>query len=95
MVFLAGVAAGVAVWRGIAAADSAAGLAHPQVDPPAASLEAFLATGYRSSWLGELDLVYVGADRHRHGSLIAVVNAAQSVPTVALCVAVQPRRRSA
>ena len=95
MVVLAGVAAGVAAWRGIAAANSAAGLAHPQVDPPAASLEAFLAAGYRSRRLGELDLVYVGADRHFHRSLIAVVSAAHSVPTVALCIAVQLRRRSA
>jgi hypothetical protein len=78
MVVVAGVATGVAVGRGVAA-DLTAGLTHAQMDPPAAGLEAFLAALDRTGWLGQVDLVQVGADGHGQASLIAAAKVAPSV----------------
>ena len=62
---LAGVGAGVAVGRGVAAAHVAAGQAGPQVDPAASRLQAVLTA---LDGLGRLDadLVEVGAGGHGH-----------------------------
>src|SRR5581483_11984607 len=60
---------GVAIRRGVAAADLPAGLAHPQVNPPGADLQALLAAGDRLRQLGDPDLVEVRALRwSRHTS---------------------------
>src|SRR5215210_253262 len=65
VVRLRGVAAGVPVGRGVAAADLPAGLAHPQVHPAVARLQALLAAGDLVR-LGEvLDLVEVRAGGHQ------------------------------
>src|SRR5215216_2217564 len=79
MVVVAGVATGVAVGGGVAAADLTAGLTHALMDPPAAGLEALLAALDRTGWLGQVDLVQVGADGHGQASLIAAAKAAPSV----------------
>src|SRR3954454_12076069 len=61
---LAGVPGRVAVRGGVAAADLPAALAHAQMDPLAADLEALLAAGDVGGRLEELDLVEMGADGH-------------------------------
>src|SRR4029077_13706355 len=68
MRYLAGVPAGVAVGRGVAATDLAAGHAHAQVQPAAANGQAVLAAGDRGWKLGELDLVEMGANGFGHDS---------------------------
>src|SRR5688500_2283007 len=64
-----GVAAGVPVGRGVAAADLPAGLAHPQMHPAVARLQALLAAGDLLRRLDDLDLVEVLAAGHQPGIL--------------------------
>ena len=67
-----GVLARVAVRRRVAAADLAAGHAHPEVHPAAAGGEAVLATGDRLRQLQDPDLVRVGADCAHVASMLRV-----------------------
>src|SRR3954447_26682701 len=64
MVDLRGVLARVLVRRGVAAADLAARLAHAQVDPLVARLQALLAAGDVGGGVEQLDLVEMGALGH-------------------------------
>ena len=58
------VVAGMPIRRRIAAADLAAGLAHPQVQPAAADLQALLAAGDRALRLEEDHLIEMRAVGH-------------------------------
>jgi hypothetical protein len=65
MTDLVGVVAGMPIRRRIAAADLAARLAHAQVQPPAADLQALFAAGDRTLRFQEDDLIEVGTvDSH-------------------------------
>jgi hypothetical protein len=55
---------GVLVGRVVAAADLAAGLTHPQMNPRASDLEAFFASELALGQIGALDLIQVGAIGH-------------------------------
>jgi hypothetical protein len=64
VVALVGVAARVPVRRGVAAPDRAARLAHAEMEPPVARLQALLAAEDGGRWFDDHDLVEMSATRH-------------------------------